>query len=338
MKTRLAAFNVQLSSGTWPVFVGCLLILKSCAPAYQEDVDSMVLQPAPVFNADSAYANIAAQVGFGPRIPGTETHTRCGDFLVSELTRHGAQVAEQLDSATVAGGLRLPIRNIIASFFPEKETRILLVAHWDSRPMADMDTVRKSEPIDGAHDGASGVGVLLEVARILGQQQPNVGVDIILFDTEDQGRSWKEGDTPDSEFFFCMGSRHWATHPHEENYTARYAILLDMVAAEGAQFTLEQNSMKYAEPHTRNAWTIAHKLGYGDLFRFNLTRSVQHDHYFLSTEAKIPTLAIMHHDNSTYSGYAKYWHTHHDNLTSVDAETLKAVGQTVIQTLFNEAP
>jgi len=313
-----------------------LFLIIGCAPSHKELVDNIVLRPAPEFNADSAYAHIAAQVSFGPRIPGTETHARCGDYLVRKLSDYGATVTEQLDSATVGHGLRLPIRNIIASFGPEKSDRILLVAHWDSRPVADMDPHRPNEPIEGAHDGASGVGVLLEIARLIGLQQPAVGVDIILFDTEDQGKVWEDGDDYETEFYYCMGARHWAAHPHVSGYSARYGIMLDMVAAADARFTLEEHSMQHAAPQMHNVWAIAHRLGYGNYFPFNLTRIVQHDHQFITEMAGIPTLAIMHHDIESRYAFGSYWHTHEDNITSVDRNTLKVVGQTVVQTLCNE--
>ncbi|MCF8256355.1 MAG: M28 family peptidase [Flavobacteriales bacterium] len=313
-----------------------LLTLFGCSPSHQELVDSIALQPAPEFNADSAYAHIASQVAFGPRIPGTETHAKCGDHLVAILRSCGAEVIEQRDSTTVAKGVRLPVRNIIASFSPEKKERILLFAHWDSRPMADMDPHRPNEPIEAAHDGASGVGVLLEIARLIGLQQPSVGVDIILFDTEDQGKVWEDGDDYGTEFFFCMGSRLWAARPHVEGYAPRYGIMLDMVAASDARFTLEQHSMAHAGPQMRNIWAIAHRLGFAPYFPFNLTQAVQHDHRFITEVSGIPTLAIMHHDNTSRSTFGSYWHTHSDNLQSVDRNTLKAVGQTVVQTLFNE--
>lgn len=313
-----------------------LFLITGCAPAHQELVDSIVLQPAPEFQADSAYAHIAAQVAFGPRIPGTETHAHCGDYLVGRLRSYGAEVIEQRDSATVANGVRLPIRNIIASFAPEKKERILLFSHWDSRATADNDPQHPHDPFDSANDGASGVGVLLEVARLIGQSAPFVGVDIILFDTEDQGRLWEEGDSLTSEFFFCMGARHWAAHPHLEGYSPRYGIMLDMVGATDASFTLEPHSMQSAGPQMRNLWAIAHRLGFETHFPFNLTRGVEHDHYFITRDAGIPTLAIMQHDIASRSTFAPYWHTHGDNLTIIDRSTLKAVGQTVVQTLFNE--
>lgn len=314
-----------------------LFTLLGCSPAHKELVDSIVLHPAPEFNADSAYAHIAKQVGFGPRIPGLESHAQCGDYLVDRLLSYGAEVIEQRDSVTVAYGKRLPVRNIIAAFSPEKKDRILLFAHWDSRPMADMDNNRHLEPIEAAHDGASGVAVLLEVARLVGQELPLVGIDIILFDTEDQGKTWEDGDDFNTEFFYSMGTRLWAKNPHRENYTALFGIMLDMVAAVDARFTLERYSMDFAGEQMQHIWAVAHKLGYVDRFPFNLTREVMHDHYHINRLVGIPSVAIMHHDNTSQTGFGTYWHTHDDNLTSVDRGTLMAAGQTVVQVLYNES-
>jgi hypothetical protein len=313
-----------------------LLLTIGCSPSHKELVDSIVLQAAPEFQADSAYAHIAAQVAFGPRIPGTDTHAQCADFLVAKLSAYGAEVVEQHDSATVAGGRRLPIRNIIGSFNAERGERLLLVAHYDSRHITDQDADHHDEPLIGAHDGASGVAVLLEVARLVGQTAPEIGVDIIFFDVEDQGRPWEEGDTYDSEFFFCMGSRHWARNPHIEGYKARYGILVDMVAAKDAVFTLEQVSMQHAPEQMRYVWAVAHRLGHRKYFRFNLTRGVLHDHFFINTLTDIPCLSIIDHDNSSATGFGRYWHTRQDDITTIDRTTLKAVGQTLVQVVYNE--
>ena len=136
---------------------------------------------APAFNADSAYAYIAQQVAFGPRVPNTPEHVACGDWLLRELTRHGADVIEQPGLVRAYDGTILRIRNFIGQFRPENRERILLFAHWDTRPFADKDTLRMREPIDGANDGGSGVGVLLEIARLLGADSTlDVGMDIVF--------------------------------------------------------------------------------------------------------------------------------------------------------------
>ena len=144
---------------------------------------------APSFNADSAYAYVEKQVSFGYRVPNTPAHKACGDYLVSELKRFGAQVYEQEATLKAYDGTPLESRNIIGSFNPDKDKRILLFAHWDTRPYSDHDPdpANHKKPLDGADDGASGVGALLEIARQMGMKAPEVGVDIIFFDAEDYG-------------------------------------------------------------------------------------------------------------------------------------------------------
>ena len=182
---------------------------------------------APAFNADSAYAYIAQQVAFGPRVPNTPEHVACGDWLSRELTRHGADVIEQPGLVRAYDGNILRIRNIIGQFRPENRERILLFAHWDTRPFADKDTLRMREPIDGANDGGSGVGVLLEIARLLGADPTlDVGVDIVFFDAEDYGTpEWGEKNQ-NSALTWCLGSQYWANQPHRIVHTSALRLKL----------------------------------------------------------------------------------------------------------------
>jgi hypothetical protein len=172
-----------------------LLVLVGCGPSKKEETktEPVKLNPAPVANADSAFFFVEKQVKFGPRIPNSNAHKRTGDYLVATLKRYGAKVTEQNFESMSYDGKKLFLRNIIASFNPEKQKRILLAAHWDTRPFADKDKEKPDAPFDGANDGASGVGVLLEVARLLKSgAAPNAGVDIIFFDGEDWGEKWNE--------------------------------------------------------------------------------------------------------------------------------------------------
>ncbi len=292
------------------------------------------MRPAPDFNADSAFGFVESQVAFGPRVPGTTAHRSCGDFLAQVFNVYGASVTEQLDSVTGFDGKHLPLRNIIASFQTEKTRRVMLCAHWDTRPYADQDTLRRDEPIDGANDGASGVAVLLEIARNLGSVSPEVGVDIVLFDVEDQGRPAYMPSTGTNGHFFSLGSRYWARNT--DGYRAEYGILLDMVGAADAVFTLEGISMQYAEHVMRKVWDTGNRLGYQDHFRYNLTRAIIDDHNYVNELAGIPCIDIIQYDNRTRMRFGPYWHTHDDNIDIIDPNTLKAVGQTVLQVIYNE--
>ena len=210
-----------------------------------EESEAAIVQ-APAFNADSAYAYIAAQVQFGPRVPNTEAHRRCGDYLAAQLEKFGAKVYNQHADLVAYNGTILKSRNIIGAYQPENKKRVMLCAHWDSRPYADQDEKSNHQkPIDGANDGASGVGVLLEIARQIQQQAPQVGIDLIFFDSEDYGTpDFYEGTyKPDT---WCLGSQYWGRIPHVPDYKARFGILLDMVGGKNATFYYEAFSKQTA--------------------------------------------------------------------------------------------
>ncbi len=290
---------------------------------------------APVFDADSAYSYVAEQVAFGPRVPNSEAHKSCAAYLESELERHGAQVFVQEAVLTAYNGDQLDARNIIGAFGPDKTRRILLFAHWDSRPYADHDAdeANHRKPIDGADDGGSGVGVLLEIARQIGQKAPEVGIDIIFFDAEDYGTpEFVNEDKPNT---WCLGSQFWAKKPHVPGYKAEYGILLDMVGAKGATFYKEHTSVLYASRYVEKIWAAARDLGYGKYFINATSGGVIDDHVYVIEGRRIPCLDIINYDMERFD-FASYWHTMNDNMENIDKETLKAVGQTVLEVIYNE--
>lgn len=297
-----------------------------------------VLVNAPVFNADSAYAFIQKQVDFGPRIPNSKAHQACGDWLVAKLKGYGFTVTEQKFTETAYDGTKLNARNIIGSFNPDAAKRILLTAHWDTRPFADKDTdpKYKDKPFDGANDGGSGVGVLLEIARNLhAKPLGNVGIDIIFFDIEDWGE--KEGvERSGNRENWALGSQYWAKNLHKPGYSAYYGILLDLVGAKGAQFPQEANSLQYAQSIVQNIWNTASKLGYDPYFLPVPGGGLTDDHVAVNEVAKIPMVDIVEMKVNSPKTFGEYHHTHADNMEVIDRNVLKAVGQTVTQVLYQE--
>lgn len=286
----------------------------------------------PVFDADSAYLYTGKQVDFGPRVPNTKGHVACGEYLAKQLEAFGAKVTNQYADLVAFDGTLLKARNIIGSYKPESKKRIALFAHWDTRPWADNDADKKNHrtPVLGANDGASGVGVLLEMARLIQQQQPELGIDIIFLDAEDYGESSND----DS---WGLGAQHWARHPHVEGYNARYGILLDMVGGKNATFFKESYSIKFAPDVTKKVWKKANELGYGRFFINEDGGQITDDHVFINRIANIKTIDIVpNHPECEQSSFGPTWHTVNDNMDNIDRSTLKAVGQTVLDVIYNE--
>lgn len=283
----------------------------------------------PDFNADTAYRITEAQVRFGPRVPNTPAHAACGDYLIKTLKAYGAEVVVQSTVVTAYTGESLRIRNIMGRLHPELKDRVMLAAHWDTRPFSDRDQQKPKERFDGAVDGASGVAVLLETARIIAQKQPAVGVDIVLFDAEDYG-------DPQQSTTYCLGSQYFASHPPVKDFAPRFGILLDMVSAPGATFYREGYSMQYAPKVVNRVWSVAEALGYGSYFRKQDTGPVTDDHYFINSIMGIPMIDIIHHDAYSATGFGAYWHTQQDNMENVDRTTMKAVGQTLLGVIYGE--
>ena len=305
----------------------------------EESKPKKVVQ-VPDFSADSAYVYIEKQLNFGYRIPNTPAHIATGDYLVEKFSSFGAKVIEQEFEDYSYDGRLFKLRNIIASFNPENTKRIMLSAHWDSREVADKDEdeSRRDEPIAGANDGASGVAVLMEIARLVASKSPDVGVDIILFDGEDNAEpNGYTGDFPrgNDKVYWCLGSQYWSKNKHANGYFAYYGILLDMVGAKGAQFHQEGLSRRYAGKILKKVWDEAHSIGYGDYFIYKSQGEIMDDHVFVNRDAKIPMINIVHYDPA--NGYfGDFHHSHKDDLDLIDKNTLKAVGQTVTNVIYYE--
>jgi len=325
MGLKLLSYNLALA-----------LLLSACQGSEKPGTDipfdnnTAVTTPQvlPKFIEDSAYFFIDAQVKLGPRFPGSKGHYSNYLFLRSQLLAFCDTVYVQNTQGTTFDNTRIPIYNLIGSFNPKADKRILLGAHWDTRPFADQDDSASTKPILGANDGASGVGVLLEIARILkSHPKENLGIDIIFFDAED----WGSGEVENS---FCLGSQYWAQNPHVPNYQPQYGILLDMVGGHDATFGYESYSLAFAPDIVRTIWNAASDLGYSSTFTNFRRGYVIDDHYYIHQYTNIPMVDIIQYDEKT--GFGSYWHTHDDNMNSVSKKTLKIVGETLIKVIYSE--
>ena len=325
-----------------------LCLLLSCAALFTgctgkskkavRTVDTIALASAPDFCADSAVQFVVQQCAFGPRVPNTKAHLACGNYLVERFTHYGATITEQKADLMAYNGEVLKARNIIASLNPEQPQRIMLCAHWDCRPWADNDPDANNhrKPVMGANDGASGVAVMLEIARLLQQKPINLGVDFFCFDAEDYGVAQWDDYTDDTSKSWCLGSQYWAANPHRAGYRARYGVLMDMVGARGATFDQENYSLYYAPSETKHIWKLAHQLGYGQFFPMRKGGYITDDHVPVNEVAKIPCVDIVPNTNHERSNFGPTWHTVNDTPDNIDSNVLKAVGQTILQLIYNE--
>jgi glutaminyl-peptide cyclotransferase len=288
--------------------------------------------PVPAFNADTAYAMVKKQVDFGPRVPNTKAHKACAAWLAQTMRGYGLEVIEQPFKANGYTGVTWEGMNIIGQYKPEQKRRIMIAAHWDSRFQADKDVKDKQKAIDGADDGGSGVGVILEMARVLQANPVDIGVDFVLFDVEDQGQDSDDGQ--DHSKTWCLGSQHWAKNRHKPGYFPYSAILLDMVGAKDATFKKEGFSTQTAPQLVNQIWNLAAAMNYGNYFVQENMNGIVDDHYFVIKEASIPMIDIINTKGEGEKLFGSYHHTHADNMSNIDKNTLKAVGQVMIAYIY----
>ena len=284
-------------------------------------------QPVPTFKGKAAFAYLLKQTDFGPRNPNSGGHEACLGFLAETLRRSADQV--RLQHFTHRGyGEELWLTNVIASFRPELQDRILLCAHWDTRPRADRDEnpMRRKQPIPGANDGASGVAVLLHLADLMKASPPPLGVDIVLFDGEDYGL---EGDHSK----YLLGSRFFVSEKPSD-YRPRFGILLDMVGDKVLELPKEQNSIRLAPDIVELVWNNARELGIKQ-FASKVGEEIFDDHLPLN-QAGIKTIDII--DFNYPDETNRFWHTHNDVPENCSAETLEAVGTVLTHIVYTQRP
>ena len=285
--------------------------------------------------ADSLLGFVESQVAFGPRTPGSDSHARCRRYLAETMRSYGVDtVMEQQALVSTWKGETLTAHNILARINPGATSRVLLLAHYDTRPWADEDPSEeyRDTPIDGANDGASGVAVLLETARCLQKARlDSIGVDLLMVDLEDSGRPGG-GD----EESWCLGTQKWVeAMPYGPSDRPMYGILLDMVGGKDAVFHREYISQTYAKSVVDKIWALANASGHADRFPNSMGGSVIDDHLYVN-QAGIPCVDIIESYNSHTGSFNPTWHTTSDNLASIDRETLRVVAQVVLNILYRE--
>lgn len=291
------------------------------------------------FNSGSAYNYVKKQVEFGPRIPNTNAHQQAAAFFAQQFEKFGANVTKQNFQALTYDHQNLNLTNIIASFNLHLPKRILLAAHWDTRPFADKDKINPRATFAGANDGASGVAVLLEIARVFSLNKiKDIGLDIILFDGEDWGEDQHSAYANNINYpvgyesWWCLGSQYWSKNKHLPNYTAQYCIVLDMVGGKNSKFAKEVNSINYAENIVNDIWLHAKRLNLENIFVPNIIGPITDDHLFINKYANIPTIVIINYDENNFFG--DFHHTQSDNLEIIDAHMLKKVGTVVLHQIL----
>lgn len=297
---------------------------------------------APSFNADSAFSYIKTQTDFGPRTLQSKAHALCEDWIYTKL-RHCKpdSIMQQRASVVDYSGKQQPINNILAQFNRGAEKRMLLLAHYDSRPWADEDAdeSKHNTAIDGANDGASGVGVLLEIARIISNKAPKVGVDILMVDAEDLGVSAPDGadeqQQAKSELTWCLGTQYFVQNmPYTPASAPKFAILLDMVGGKDAVFRHEYFSYQSAKDIADKVWQTAADAGFSNRFVSTIGGAVTDDHLHIIA-AGIPAIDIIEIGHPQTGSFNPTWHTTNDTLENIDPNTLEAVGQTLINFIYS---
>lgn len=326
------------------IIISALMLLASCNNAPKKASSSTTAEKpsvaVPVFCADSAYNYVAKQLAFGPRVPEGQAHAKCCAWLCNQLKQSADTLFVQEFKTRLYNDKTISGKNIIASFNPDARKRIVLASHWDSRPFADHDPDMKNwnTPIPGANDGASGVGILIEMARLFSQTplREGLGVDIVLFDLEDYGIPAFDGKLYRHDSW-TLGSEYWSQHPHRAGYQANLGVLLDMVGAPNPVFPKEYYSQQYAAWWGNKIWKKARELGYGEYFPSRFGQAINDDHLPMNSIAGIPTVDIIHLvDDSSNGSFYQYWHTLGDNIDQIDKNTLGMVGTVLCNVIYNE--
>lgn len=298
-----------------------LFALSACTFSEKKDADIQYS-----FDGSKAYELLSAQATLGDRSPGSKNAKECIDLIKTNLTPYCDKVYKEKFIANV-NGQKIPMTNIIGIINPKAENWIMLSSHWDNRPFSDKekDAAKQENYCPGANDGASSTAVLLELARVLSRQKPDVGVMLVFFDGEDYGKG-EDNMYFGSKYFSSNISNHARYAGDIKNI--KYGILLDMIGDSDLNIYVEQNSNVFAPKIVDNIWNAAAKLGYKKIFIPDVKYAISDDHIPLNN-AGIPTVDIIDFDY-------KYWHTNADTPDKCSEKSLKIVGDVITKVIYNE--
>jgi len=321
----MSYYKLQYSAIRYVVFV-LLIFVFSCK-------SNNTIKPAPAFNAQNAYNHIITQVNFGPRHPQSAGHDSVVNWITTTLSKLNCKLHIQTGTVTLWDSSKITIKNITAQLYPDQKKRLLFFTHYDTRKYSDQETdsIKQVMPLIGANDGASGVAVLLEMARIISDKYPGIGVDLIFFDAEDQGPPKYLNNS--NLNLWCLGSHYWSDNMPDKNYRPIQGIGVDMVAEKNTVFYMEDHSRHFSTNYLNKIWDLANSLNYGQYFSYEFASPVFNDHAIISQKAKIRSLLIIGYQNP--KKFTQNWHTQNDNLGIIDTNTIKACGQTLIHLVYS---
>jgi len=286
----------------------CIVLILFCAS---------YLSATPTFDSNKSFEYLKKQCAFGPRPPGTTAHIKTKEYLTSELKKFANSVVLQ-NFIHKRGEKTINLTNVIAIFGPNVDKKVILAAHWDTRPFADKDPDKdkRNQPIMGANDGASGVAVLLELARAFKSSPPPVKVIMVLFDGEDYGKTT-------SEMF--LGSRYFA-HNIRPEWFPDYGVLLDMIGDKDLNIYIEQNSLNAAPEVVNRVWKTASDLGLKEFYN-KVGYGITDDHIEL-INVGIECIDIIDFDYP-------YWHTLQDTPDKCSPISLGIIGKLLLELIYH---
>ncbi len=313
-----------------PGRLAAILALAGLLAAAACDSSSEVQGPfpgRPRFDGTRALELVERQVAFGPRVPGRPGHADQLAWMRATLDSLADDLVVDSFTVVASSGDTLRLTNLVARFKPEEKRRILLLTHWDTRPISDNASEPELEkiPVPGANDGGSGTAVLIELARLFHGQAPPMGIDLLFVDGEDYG--------PGTEDMFFGSNRYAESLPDQAATTGRpiYGVLLDMVGDVDARFPVEEYSFEYARPVVNKVWGAARRLGYASAFPETVGGPVGDDHVPL-IEAGLPTADVI---DLSYGPGNAWWHTPNDTPDHVSAANLEMVGEVMAELVYS---